>query len=106
MCKSFHSRSWQKISRECTLPKDPPTLSEYSDTAKRDYTRCEWLPEYEYSQRRGVKLNPYIDVEWNRPERCRVRTELRKAAQDYNANGDSDWDFWNRQHRHNISWYW
>lgn len=48
----------------------------------------------------------FIDDRYYNPERVRTRDTLREAVKEYNANGElDDFDYWNRQHRHNASYY-
>jgi hypothetical protein len=58
--------------------------------------------------RRGVP-KPYIDADWNNPERVRERDELKKAAALYNGGGwdedEFDFDFPNEQHRRRAAWH-
>lgn len=83
----------------CDLP-----ASKVNSNAPR-FTKCFWEPIH---MRRWWQAPPpkwFIDHTWNNLERARIRDTGREIAKDYNANGDTELEIINQQHRHRSTYY-
>lgn len=90
----------------CDLPNNP---------GRPHHTKCRWFPTFA-----GVRTNSYWKWAlgkgspprwfnrhvWYGPQRRQERTILGEAKKDYNANGDTDIEMANVNHRHNGYWLW
>ena|SRR5690242_167547 len=96
------------VGREpCSLP---PFLYSGQAHYNRRFTACFWDAVDDYRRSwwgQGSAPQWFNDHVWHNPERVRVRDTARQIIQDYNANGATDMEIANFQHRHNASWlYW
>lgn len=93
--------------KPCDLPElTRKKLRDLGYWGNRRGTTCFWEPLHERNWWQGNPPKWYINHTWYEPERVRIRDHGRKALQDYNANGDTEFDIPNYQHRHRSSWYW
>lgn len=103
------------LRHECNLPAEPRVLNPRF-ACPRHYplhrSQCYWYPvwRFRYAHRgyAGSWVPKwFIDHVWHNPERRRVRTDLGKLRQEYNANGDiEDYDFPCWQARRSAHWLW
>jgi hypothetical protein len=93
------------VGREpCSLP---PELYEGQAHYRRRLTACYWDAPDERHFWQQAPPKWYIDHNWHNPERVRERDTLRRIAQDYNANGDTELEMANFQARNRSKYnYW
>lgn len=88
--------------KPCTLPGE---LFKGQAHYRRRFTACYWDAVDERNFWEYCPPKAFIDHTWNNPERRRVRDTSRSIAKDYNANGDTELDIPNEQHRHRSTYY-
>lgn len=90
----------------CSLPK--LNVSNERSFNKR-FTACYWQPIHEPWRNKWWSWQPtppkwFLDHVWNNAQRVHERDTLRDALKDYNANGDTDIQTLDNQHRHCGQW--
>lgn len=111
-CRDAPANQWprQLRSRVCDLPPEP--IRQKRVRPRGGERNCVWDAMWIWRCYHRGRIGSgvpewFIDHVWHNPERRRVRTDLGKLRQEYNANGDiEDYDFPCWQARRSAHWLW